>query len=211
MPVSMAWTFVGAVAVDRRPRGRHLAGEVAARHRRLGRDALARLRLVDRGREDAAAHRPRAADVADERARVDPGDPGDAGVAQPVQPAALGGRGVLGVVALAHDHAARPHAVGLHRRRADAVVADVRGGEGQDLAGEGRVGDGLLVAAHAGREDDLARGRDAVERRRAGLAVEARPVLEQDVGVGAAGRVPVVIRPPPRRRARARRPRRRRP
>ena len=38
----------------------------------------------------------------------------------------------------------------------DAVVADVRIGEGDELAGEARVGHRLLVAGHAGREDDLA-------------------------------------------------------
>ena len=62
---------------------------------------------------------------------------------------------------------------------ADAVVADQRVGEGDDLPGVARVGDRLLVAGHAGVEDDLA------ERLGVGgaaeLAVEARAVLEQDV------------------------------
>jgi hypothetical protein len=38
-------------------------------------------------------------------------------------------------------------------------VADVRRGHQHDLPGVGRVGDGLLVAGHAGREDRLAEGR----------------------------------------------------
>ena len=59
---------------------------------------------------------------------------------------------------LAHDHRARLDAVGLHRRRADAVVADQRVGEGDDLAGVAGVGDRLLIAGHRGVEDDLAGG-----------------------------------------------------
>ena len=128
MPVSIArGRFVAPSPWTVDPRGRHLAGQVAARHRRLGRDALARLRLVDRGREDAAAHRPRAADVADERARVDPGDPGDAGVAEPVQPAALG---VGASSALWPWRMTTPRAQTRSdsiAAAADAVVAHVRG------------------------------------------------------------------------------------
>jgi hypothetical protein len=41
---------------------------------------------------------------------------------------------------------------------ADAVVADVRVGEDDQLRVERRVGHRLLVARHAGREDDLADG-----------------------------------------------------
>ena len=99
------------------------------------------------------------------------------------QPAALGARRVLGVHRRAHDHRARPDAIGLHRLLADAVVADVRIGERDDLPGEARVGDRLLIARHAGREDDLAGGRTGRAHRD---AVEARAVLEQDVRRGAA-------------------------
>ncbi len=67
---------------------------------------------------------------------------------------------------------------------AGAVVADVRVGEGDQLARERRVGHRLLVAGHAGREDDLA-GRVA-SARPARVAVEAGAVLEQDVGARAA-------------------------
>ena len=73
MPVSSA-TIRGPVAVarvDARRGDRHLAGEVAADHARLGVDALARLVRRHVGGEDPAAHRARRADVADERARVD--------------------------------------------------------------------------------------------------------------------------------------------
>ena len=47
----------------------------------------------------------------------------------------------------------------------DAVVADHRRGEADDLLGVARVGDDLLVAGHRGREDRLAE-RDARRRRR---------------------------------------------
>ena len=76
MPVSSA-TIRGPGAVagdDARLARRDLAGEVAAGHRRLGRDQRARLVLAHGAREDAAEHRARVADVADERARVDAGD-----------------------------------------------------------------------------------------------------------------------------------------
>ena len=175
-----AVAVAGSVMAGRRD----LAREVEADHRRLGGDPLARLRLAHGGREDAAAHRARAADVAHERARVDAGDRRDAAVAQPVQPAALGVGGVLAVDRRAHDRRARPWAVGLHRLLRDAVVADVRVGEGDELAGEGRVGHRLLVAAHAGREDDLAGDHRLVRVRAARVAVEAGAVLEQDVGAG---------------------------
>ena len=49
-------------------------------------------RLAHLAREDAAAHRARLADVADERARVDAVDARDAVVAQPVEPAGVGAR-----------------------------------------------------------------------------------------------------------------------
>src|SRR5262249_27261295 len=59
------------------------------------------------------------------------------------------------------------------------VVADVRIGESDELAGEARGGHRLLVAAHPGREDDLA-GRGLVGAAR--LAVETRAVLERHGG-----------------------------
>src|SRR5205085_12600416 len=92
--------------------------------------------------------------------------------------AALGAGRVLAVHRGAHDHGARPDALGLHRLGADAVVADVRVRERDDLAGEARIAHGLLVARHPRREDDLA-GRGL--RRPAGDAIEARAVLEQHV------------------------------
>ena len=53
----------------------------------------------------------------------------------------------------------------MERRRfivagVDPVVADVGGGEDDDLTGVAGVGENLLIAGHAGMEDDLSAGRD---------------------------------------------------
>ena len=77
-------------------------------------------------------------------------------------------RGVLAVDAGAHDRRPRVDAVGLHRLGADAVVADLREGEGDQLAGVAGIGHRLLVARHRGGEDDLAHGM-------ASSAPQARP------------------------------------
>jgi len=163
---------------DPRLGDRHLAREVAADHARLGGDPLARLGLGHLAGEDAAAHRARLADVADERAGVDAVDARDPVVAQPVEPALVGAGRVRLVDGGAHDRRAGVDAVGLHARLAHPVVADVRVGEGDELPGEARVAHRLLVAGHAGREDDLAGHRAG---RADGIAVEARAVFEQDV------------------------------
>ena len=60
----------------------------------------------------------------------------------------------------------------------DAVVADHRRREADELLRVARIGDRLLVAGHPGREDGLAEG-DAVGGDRA--AAEDRAVLEQEV------------------------------
>ena len=59
---------------------------------------------------------------------------------------------------LAHDNRARVGRRRLRARLLDAVVSDHRRGEGDDLLGEARVGDDLLVAGHRGREHGLAEG-----------------------------------------------------
>src|SRR4029077_10502072 len=109
---------------------------------------------------------------------VDPAERRDSAVAQPLQPDSLCSGRVLPVLALAHDHAAGLDALGLHRVAGDAVVADQRVGEGDDLPGVGGIGDRLLVAGHRGVEDDLA---GDVAARAEQLAVEPGAVLEQDV------------------------------
>jgi hypothetical protein len=116
--------------------------------------------------------------VPDEGAGVDAGERRDAAVGEPGQPAALGVGRVLAVDPLAHDHGPRVHPVGLHVVGGDAVVADQRIGEDDDLAGVARVAHGLLVAGHRGVEDDLAKA-DAASTD--ALAVEADAVLEQEV------------------------------
>ncbi len=171
-----------ALALDLWLRQRHLAREVSTDHRGLGEHELARLGRRHVAGEDPAAHRARRADVPDERARVDAGDPRDAVGGQPVEPALVGAGRVGGVDRLAHDRPGRVDAVGLVGARADPVVADVRRGEGDDLAREARVGHRLLVARHAGREHHLA---GHVATRADGVAVEALAVLEQDVGAHA--------------------------
>ena len=126
-----------------------------------------------------------------QRPRVDPRDPRHAVLGQPVQPALLGAGRVGRVDRLAHDRAGGVDAVGLPRLGAHAVVADVRGREGDQLAGEAGVGHRLLVARHAGREDDLA---GHVAGRPDGLAVEALAVLEQQIGAHTHRERPLAVR-----------------
>ena len=63
--------------------------------------------------------------------------------------------------------AAGVHAIGLHRPRADAVAADVRVAERDDLSGIARVAHRLLVPGHRRVEDQLA-SRDSTRRHRTG-------------------------------------------
>ena len=76
---------------------------------------------------------------------------------------------------VAHHDALALHAVGLHPRLVDAVGADQRIREAEHLRDVARVGDGLLVAGHRGREAGLAGG-DAVgaDRRRPGRRCRPR-------------------------------------
>ena len=82
----------------------------------------------------------------------------------------------------------------------DAVVADHRRREADELLRVARVGDRLLVAGHPGREHRLAEG-DAVARRRSGRGRRCRP---------RAARYPAPLTPrtPPVRRRPSSRPRR---
>src|SRR5262249_8127076 len=108
----------------------------------------------------------------------------NAAVAQPVEPAALRGRGVLPILALAHDHAAGVDAIRLHRPSRDPVVPDQWIGEGDDLPRVARVGHRLLIARHRGVEDDLAGHLPAGAEQ---VTVQAGAVLEQDVAAHSTG------------------------
>ena len=154
-----------AFEADRLRRGDG-AGEVGAVHRGLGLDAFARLApRPDRPGRCRRASR-RWSRMWRTSARVStPLIPGTPQSLEPVEPAALGAGDVLAVLGVAHDDAAGVDAVGLHRLGRDAVVADQRVGEDDDLARVGGVGDRLLVAGHRGVEDDLAGDRLGVARR----------------------------------------------
>ena len=64
-----------------------------------------------------------------------------------------------GVYVIAHDDAPAGGRGTLVVVGGGAVVADVRVGEGDDLAGVAGVGEDLLVAGHGGVEDHLSEGR----------------------------------------------------
>src|SRR5690606_21037539 len=70
---------------------------------------------------------------------------------------------------VAHDVPGDPDLAGLGVLVVDAGVADVGRRHDDDLPVVGRVGEGLLVAGHAGVEDDLAHGRAARAVRAPGL------------------------------------------
>ena len=100
-----------------------------------------------------------------------PVEPDDPAFREPVRP--------LRPARLAHQHGVRVRAGRLGPAGRDAVVADHRRREADELLGEAGVGDGLLVAGHRGREHGLAEG-DAGRADR--LAAEDRAVLEGDEG-----------------------------
>ena len=122
-----------------------------------------------------------------ERARVHPGDAGDPARAQPeVQP--LGGAPVgRGGHVLLHHQAARGDGGRLLVLGIGADIADMGEGEGDDLPGKGRIGQGFLIAGHAGAEADLAHRRRIGCRRAEATAPEHRAV-GQHQGGGGAGR-----------------------
>ena len=159
------------VAVDVRLRGGDEVDEGGARHRRQLADGGESLLLVHPAGDGCRAHRAALAQAQHERARVDAGERDDPALGEPVRP--------LGPARLAHQHRLRVRARRLGATGGDAVVADHRRREADELLGEARVGDGLLVAGHRGREDRLAEG-DALRADR--LAAEDRPVLERQEG-----------------------------
>ena len=119
--------------------------------------------------------------VADERgqgAGIDAGKPDDAARFQPLVEVARGA--VVGGLGDGRAHDAAAHARGGGEiARLDVLVvgsdiADVREGEGDDLAGIGRVGQDFLVAGHGGVEAHLAH--------RGAFGAEARALDDGAVG-----------------------------
>ena len=104
----------------------------------------------------AAAHGAIDAEFFSEGAGIYFADTGDAVAGE------VGGEGFGGAPVahdggeLAHDEAAGEGGAGLGVSRGDAVVADLRGGHGDDLPEVGGVGENLLVARHGGVEHTLA-------------------------------------------------------
>src|SRR5262249_16500031 len=131
-------------------------------------------RLADRDllfvRDGRCSHRSFVAQPEDERARVDPLQPDETALTEPGRPLLSPER--------AHESRLRVRRPGLAALLGDAVVADHRGGEADELSGVAGVGDGLLVSRHAGREDGLAEG-DAVRRHR--TSPVDGPVFENEV------------------------------
>src|SRR5581483_3067279 len=147
--------------------GRHPGGERATLHRRQRTRGLDGFLDRAASRDRDGAHRAEVADLQHEGAGVDARERDDAALVQPVGP--------LGTASLAHEDRLRVHAPRLRARLGDAVVADHRRREADDLLREARIGDGLLVAAHTGGEHGLSGG-EALRGDR--LAAEDRSVLE---------------------------------
>ena len=195
-------------ALEHRPARRGVTSRARSRPAIDGSAAISSRasRLGERRREHAAAHRALVADVAHERARVEVGDRRDPAVGQPVEPARARRRarprGRRAARMIAARAWIRSDSIASAR---DAVVADLRVGEGDQLAGVARVGHRLLVAGHRGREHDLA------DRVRVGAARERRRSASRPrAGRRRSRRSSALATRPRRASARGRRPRRRR-
>ena len=134
----------------------HRPHEVAALHRRDLAGLVHQLVGIGVAGGDDPAHRPRRAQLAGQRPRVDAGDGHDPVVGQVVAqgarrpPVARDGR------RLADDEAGHLGAARLDVLARHPVVADLGARHGDDLPGVGGVGQHLLVAGHARVEHDLA-------------------------------------------------------
>ncbi len=153
------------------------------RRRQVGADhAFARAHPVDQAvgrfqRGYPAAHRTPLAQVAGERPGVDAADPHDALGAQLLIEAAPRSPRARPARRVAHDVARDPHPAALRILVVHAGVADVRGGLHHDLTRVARIGQGFLIAGHAGREDRFAEG---LPRRAVRGAGEAAAVFEHE-------------------------------
>ena len=133
--------------------------------------------------EDTDAHGAAFAQVSGQRAGVDAADTHDALLDQLVLEGAPGAPAGGPNGRVAHDVAGDPDAAGLVVLVVDAGVADVRCGHDDDLAVVARVGQRLLVAAHAGGEHGLTNG---LADRSVGVTTECAAVLQdEDRGLAA--------------------------
>ena len=152
-----------AIAVAVGARAGDLRHQVAPVRRRLGPGSSHQGGLVERAarrvdRPERPGHGPAVADLAGEAPGVDPGDACEAMAAQETGQG-LDGAPVAGAAGeLTHDDSPAEGPAALVVVGGDAVVADVGVGEGDHLAGVGRVGEHLLVTGHDRVEDDLAGG-----------------------------------------------------
>ena len=136
-------------------------GQAGAFHRRAGQDGVHEFLVRGAGcvaGEDAGAHGLVFAQVPGDGAGVHALDADDALLDEFVVQGAFGAPVGGAAGGVADDVAGHPDAAGLGVVVVHAGVADVRRGLHHELAGVGGVGDGLLVAGHAGGEDRLAQG-----------------------------------------------------
>ena len=133
-----------------------LAHQVDPVGSRLGLGCGAELGFADSA--ERSRHGAGVADDAGEPPGVDAGDAGDALLAQHGVEAALGALVAVAAGEFADHDAPTERAARFEIGGVDAVVADVRCGEGHDLAGVARIGDHLLIAAEHGVEHHLTGG-----------------------------------------------------
>ena len=179
--------------------GGHHVDEIAA----VGEACLFRGggQFIDRSGAERTAHRPLFANDAGQAAGVDSADGGNR-VVDEIALQALR----RAPARLTPRHLAKHHAAAMHDRRlviviVGAVIAEVGRGEGDDLAGIGGVADDLLIAAHDGVEDQLARRDAALGFGSEQFALKDRTVGENQVSQAEFGcRMPGASRAAHRRR-----------
>src|SRR5690606_18674439 len=129
---------------------------------------------------EGAGHRAVVPEVPGEAAGVDAPQPGQPVALEEGVEVALGPPVAPPPGQVADDHAAAVGPGALVVGRGDAVVADVDGGEGDDLPGVGRVGDDLLVAGHGRVEHDLPGRHPGAQVGAEQLALEEGAVVEHE-------------------------------